>query len=144
MSTRHPKRPCASCPYRLDAERGAWHPQHYQSVLDGEISPMGTVFGCHEHGNLPPSERGFCAGWLLDQKNRDVPSLALRLMLHGDKEALDAFHEVASDVPMFPSAAVMATVNLRAIADGAFASPEMEEKIERAKERRANSKKKST
>lgn len=132
----HPKKPCAQCPYRLDAERGAWHPEHYQSVLDADRDPLnGAMFSCHEHGSMPPRERGVCAGWLLDQRERGVPNIRLRLALRRDDGIVHALNDVSSDVPMFKSASEMALVNLAAINDGACASPAMEEKVARIRAR---------
>lgn len=93
MPRAHMKRPCENCPYRIDAPRKLWHRTEFENVLAAEVSDLGTIFSCHKEVALPPEKRGFCAGWLLDQKKRAVPSIALRLSLMKDADsgpALDA------------------------------------------------------
>ena len=48
---------------------------------------MGTVFGCHQERKLPLAEHRPCIGWAIDQKRRNTPSIALRLMLIQNHEA---------------------------------------------------------
>ena len=79
----HMTRPCENCPYRKDAPKKLWHPTEFVRVLANEapVDGVGTVFSCHKQATLPPKQRGLCAGWALDQKKRDVPSIAMRLAL---------------------------------------------------------------
>lgn len=117
MMRKNPTSPCAKCPYRRDAPIGKWHRDHYQSVLDADANPLsGVVFMCHGHIKLPPEERGYCAGWLNDQKERGAPSIALRLRLGRDDETAAAFAAVSDGGhEVYESAKRMAEVNLRAI-----------------------------
>jgi hypothetical protein len=80
----HMTRPCENCPYRKDAPLKLWHPNEFLRVLLNENprNGVGTVFACHKQAELPPAKRGFCAGWALDQKKRDFPSIAMRLALN--------------------------------------------------------------
>jgi len=108
----HMTRPCENCPYRIDAPRRLWAAAEFENVLAKESEPLGTTFGCHKQAELPRTERGLCAGWLLDQKKRGVPSIALRLELSTDAEALAAFEAVTNGGhPMFRSVASMCTAN---------------------------------
>jgi len=90
--------PCENCPYRKDAPLRLWDAAEFRGVLDAERSQFGKVYACHKQKALPPEERGFCAGWLLDQKRRGLPSIALRLKLSHDKtgEAAAALKAVNS------------------------------------------------
>lgn len=88
--------PCENCPYRLDAPRRLWHREEFEKTLLADADPIGAVFACHKQGGLEPEARGFCAGWALDQKARGVPSVALRLELVRDPEALSAFDRLTS------------------------------------------------
>ena len=53
-------RPCATCPYRLDAPSGLWHPSEYAKLsgYDQEtpFQPF-DVFLCHQVRDA------LCAGW---------------------------------------------------------------------------------
>jgi hypothetical protein len=118
MSHAHMTRPCENCPYRKDAALGHWSREEFRAVLEGERGDFGRrpgknapVWACHKQLALAPAERGFCAGWLLDQKRRGVPSIALRIYLATSEEARSAIDQVDSDVPMYPTPQAMCRAN---------------------------------
>lgn len=113
MSNRsHMTRPCENCPYRKDAPLKHWHRTEYESVMAGEQSQMGTTFACHKQRDLPQERRGLCAGFLADQKERNVPSIALRLVLMQDEGARQAYENVdTSGLEMYPDAETMCRAN---------------------------------
>ena len=88
------REPCGSCPYRRDAKLGLWHPSEFENLLEAEERPLGATFGCH--GTIKHDEPSVCIGWLLDQKRRDLPSIALRIRLAESPAAVDCLKE-ASD-----------------------------------------------
>ena len=76
-----PRSPCGNCPYRKDAPREHWHPDEFKKLIASDRSVLGSVFLCHkQNGHV-------CVGWLLNQRARNVPSLALRLALMSGPEA---------------------------------------------------------
>ena len=77
--------PCRNCPYRKDAPLGLWHPSEFDNLLETERLELGAVFACH--GTRKHEDMGICAGWLLDQKTRGLPSIALRIQLIQSEEA---------------------------------------------------------
>jgi hypothetical protein len=89
--------PCASCPYRRDARLEFWHPTEFLNLLSSERDQMGTVFGCHEGVKLHPKERSLCIGWLIDQRERGVPSIRLRMLLMQDQEAVALLERANAD-----------------------------------------------
>jgi hypothetical protein len=98
MARAHPPRPCENCPYRKDAPTRLWHRSEFEGVLDADADTFGgKVFNCHKHAALTPDQRGFCAGWLLDQKRRGLPSIQLRLILIQEPEAVAALDAVNAD-----------------------------------------------
>lgn len=107
----HPIRPCANCPYRLDAPRRHWHRSEFEKVLEAEASQFGSTFACHKHVVLPAGRRGVCAGWLLDQRERGLPSIALRLLLISDPLLRRALDKVQAVVPMFKTVESMCRAN---------------------------------
>lgn len=112
MPAAHMTRPCENCPYRMDAPRGHWSREEFQKVLESEADYFGTVFACHKQIDLPRSQRGFCAGWLLNQKQRNIPSIALRMVLIRDESAREALEKVsAAGLRMFRSVAAMCRAN---------------------------------
>lgn len=85
--------PCASCPYRRDAELAKWSAEEFKRLLEHDADPLrGAVYGCHGTAKLP--EPDVCAGWLLDQKRRSAPAIQLRLELHRNPEARAHYERV--------------------------------------------------
>jgi hypothetical protein len=76
--------PCESCPYRRDAKLARWDRSEFKRLLAQDKDPMGAMFACHGSAR---TEHAVCAGWLLDQKRRDLPSIQLRLALTFKAEA---------------------------------------------------------
>ena len=87
--------PCKSCPYRRDSKRGLWHPTEFVNLLRNDHQ-WGAVFGCHEFNKRPPAEHRPCAGWLLDQQQRGLPNLNLRILLLRDPTARACFAALSS------------------------------------------------
>lgn len=116
MKRAHMTTPCENCPYRMDAPRRHWHRSEFENVLASEADMaaggFGTTFGCHKQIDLPQNERGFCAGWALDQQARGVPSIAFRLLLTTDPSASKAFRRLsAAGLTMFKTVAAMCRAN---------------------------------
>lgn len=92
------KSPCESCPYRRDARQEFWHPAEFVGLLANDADPvMGKMYACHEGKKLAHEDRSMCAGWLLDQKRRGLPSIQLRLLLTQSEEARAMLEEVNAD-----------------------------------------------
>ncbi len=94
MPPDHPESPCAKCPYRKDAPLKLWDRIEFEQLLKTEDSQFGVVYACHNHKRHLPGDRGMCAGWLLNQKKRDVPSLMLRIELNTNEVSFAAFKKV--------------------------------------------------
>ena len=93
-TSRHPTEPCSNCPYRKDAPLHHWDQREFVKLLVEDEKQLGSLYACHGHVKLNNKSRGFCAGWLLDQKKRRVPSIRLRLQLHVSAEARKAYELV--------------------------------------------------
>lgn len=95
--------PCKSCPYRKDVEPGMWHRSEFESLLAHDKNEMeGFTFGCHKYRERPKSEFRYCAGWLMDQHERGMPSIQLRLAaMQGGKvvrDCLDSLHDDGNEL----------------------------------------------
>ena len=65
-----------------------WHRSEFQSLLANDADEMnGRTFSCHKYRLRPKDEWEFCAGWLLDQLGRGMPSIRLRIACSGNHEA---------------------------------------------------------
>ncbi len=88
-------KPCATCPYRRETKRALWHRSEFQNLQAQDHDELnGHVFGCHSFCKEPREEHRPCIGWLLDQKKRNAPSIQLRLVLMGNREAAALYNRV--------------------------------------------------
>ncbi len=110
------RQPCKTCPYRKDVAPGTWHPDEFLNLMRHDANEMsGAQFGCHQYRTMPPSEHRPCIGWMLDQQQRDVPSIQLRMTLMRNKEALACFMEMTDGGrPLYSSIQEMVRANLGA------------------------------
>lgn len=104
------REPCTSCPYRTDAPLGLWSPAEFEALLRNDGDMLGTKYGCHEF-NKRPEEAQVCIGWLINQRERNVPSIALRLTLMRNEPARKCFKEAASPAPLYESIEEMCEAN---------------------------------
>lgn len=60
------RRPCENCPWRLDAPRGYWHPQHFVDIWKNCQDDGLHVMLCHKSTALPEEDRRAlpCQGWI--------------------------------------------------------------------------------
>lgn len=107
------KRPCGSCPYRLDAPSGLWDVTEYEKLVEFDaetpFQPF-SVFMCHQVNDC------LCAGWVAVHDMYE--SLGLRIASADQeitKENLDAVLEYTTDVPLFASGKEAAEHGLREI-----------------------------
>lgn len=85
--------PCASCPYRRDARLAYWHEEEFHRLVLNDGDPiMGALYACH--GTRRVEKKSVCGGWLLDQRDRGVPSIQLRLRLMRDEEAVECLETI--------------------------------------------------
>jgi hypothetical protein len=91
-------KPCNNCPYRKDAPTEFWHREEFENLLESDADPLnGGIFACHKGKDRPPEERTVCIGWLLDQKNRNIPSIQLRLKLLRDSELVEITEQATGE-----------------------------------------------
>ncbi len=60
------RRPCSSCPWRVDAKLGYWDPQHFVDIYRNCQNDGLHVMLCHKSNAMPVEERGDvpCQGWI--------------------------------------------------------------------------------
>lgn len=110
------REPCKSCPYRKDAPLAMWDIREFIQVLANDADELrGGVYGCHATRHR--QEPSVCAGWLVDQKRRGLPSIQLRLLLLKHTDAVNCLEEV-SDGGHELFASIEEMVRANAHADG--------------------------
>lgn len=108
---KHNKHPCTNCPYRKDAPVGLWHAVEFKKVVASEAQQMGSLFHCHKHSGRAPAKRSLCVGFVLDQVNRGMPNLSLRMAVISDADVAKVVSSASSVVPMYSSALEMCAAN---------------------------------
>lgn len=89
------REPCESCPYRVDAQPEKWHQSEFEKLLMNNANEYsGAIYSCHS-SRLVPEGSTVCAGWLLDQQRRGLPSIQLRVILCTNEAAVMALEEVS-------------------------------------------------
>lgn len=60
------RRPCSNCPWRIDATRDYWDPQHFVEIWRTCQDDGLNVMLCHKANTLPKEQRGDvpCQGWI--------------------------------------------------------------------------------
>ena len=104
------REPCKSCPYRRDAPLNLWSNEEFEDLLASERTQKGTTYGCHEYGKRREQAQ-VCVGWLLNQRENNVPSMMLRLALMTNNAALACYNEDSSPVEMYESVEEMCAEN---------------------------------
>lgn len=78
------RRPCANCPWRVDAPRGHWDPQHFVDIWKSCQDDGMNVMLCHKSIALPEAERSSvpCQGWI---RVMGFSAIGVRLLAMQDK-----------------------------------------------------------
>lgn len=60
------RRPCENCPWRVDAPRGHWDPQHFVDIWRSCQDDGANIMLCHKSHALPKEDRKDipCQGWI--------------------------------------------------------------------------------
>jgi len=99
------KTPCGNCPYRKDAPNAYWSIEEFQKVLDAEQSELGSVFLCHKQNG------SICVGFLMNQHERDLPSIALRIALIKEKPTREYLESLFCNSERFETIEEMCETN---------------------------------
>lgn len=97
--------PCKNCPYRKDAPKRLWHREEFKRLLENENDFFGKVYMCHKKNG------SVCIGWLIDQDNRNHPSIALRMAFIKNNITRTYLDKLKSPVPLFFSVKAMVRAN---------------------------------
>ena len=60
------RKPCDNCPWRRDAPRNYWDPQHFIDIWNRCQGDGMNMMLCHKSSALPEEKRGslICQGWI--------------------------------------------------------------------------------
>lgn len=90
------KRPCSTCPYRVDTPPGIWAPEEYERLTKWEENPLDQhIFLCH-HSN--GGQEKICKGWLTVERESTAARMAV---LNGRISDEDRYLD--PDVELYPT-----------------------------------------
>ena len=99
------KEPCSNCPYRTDAPLQHWDQVEFENLLTKDRTLIGAVFRCHK------KDGSVCRGWLMNQRDRGCPSIALRLSLAKQKVSNEFLSQLSSPVSCYETIEDMIRAN---------------------------------
>ena len=103
------RRPCENCPWRVDAPRGYWDPQHFVDIWRNcQDDGLHTML-CHKSNALAAEDRGDipCQGWI---RVMGFDAIGVRLLVMRGQ----ATHEEVQDKAgpkLFPTFTAMLRAN---------------------------------
>jgi len=103
------RRPCSNCPWRVDAPRGYWDPQHFVDIWQSCQGDGLNIMLCHKANALPAEERESvpCQGWIRVLGFQAIGVRLLALQHQVTREEV----EDTEGPELFPSFAVMLRAN---------------------------------
>lgn len=103
------KQPCSDCPYRKDAPIRLWAIEEFVDLLNSEKEMFGKTYGCHKNNGHT------CVGWLMNQDERNLPSISLRLSLSKNNVTREYLDNLKYDVKRYKTIQEMAIANYPAL-----------------------------
>lgn len=103
------RRACDNCPWRVDAPRGHWDPQHFVDVWRSCQDDGTHIMLCHKSGALPVEDRSSvpCQGWI---RVMGFSAIGVRILVMQGKVTLEEVED--RDGPdLFPTFTAMMRAN---------------------------------
>ena len=103
------RRACSNCPWRVDAPRDYWDPQHFVDIWKNCKDDGLHTMLCHKSTTLPKEERGNvpCQGWI---RVMGFEAIGVRILVMRGKATLEEVED--RDGPeLFPSFTAMMRAN---------------------------------
>ena len=103
------RRACSNCPWRVDAPRGHWDPQHFVDIWNNCQDDGKNIMLCHKSNALPPDERGSlpCQGWI---RVMSFEAIGVRILAMQHKITYEEVEDKTGP-KLFPTFAAMLRAN---------------------------------
>jgi len=103
------RRPCSNCPWRVDAPRGYWDPQHFVDIWKHCQDDGLNFMLCHKALTLPEQDRQLvpCQGWI---RVMGFEAIGVRLLALREQVTLEEINDQGGPV-LFPTFAAMLRAN---------------------------------
>ncbi len=104
-------KPCDSCPYLKATSLGYWDRAEFKGLLSEDKSQFGKIYGCHKKDDT------ICRGWLINQENRGLPNINLRLSLLRQNISRDYLDTLIFDSTIYSTVEEMSEANFPGMTD---------------------------
>jgi hypothetical protein len=103
------RRPCSNCPWRVDAPREHWDPQHFVDIWRSCQDDGTHIMLCHKSFALPKSERSSvpCQGWI---RAMGFNAIGVRVLAMQDKITIEEVEDKKGP-RLFPTFTAMMRAN---------------------------------
>jgi hypothetical protein len=103
------RRPCENCPWRVDAPRGYWDPQHFSDIWKNCQDDGTNIMLCHKSNALPRKQRGEvpCQGWI---RVMGFDAIGVRILVMRGQTAFEEVEDTAGP-KLFSSFTAMMRAN---------------------------------
>lgn len=90
------RKPCNNCPWRKDAPRRHWHPDHFTSIWVNCQDDGVNIMNCHKAAESAPAiaRKLVCQGWVRVMK---LDAIGVRFALMRDLVTIEEMND--ADVP---------------------------------------------
>lgn len=109
VRTKKIRRPCNNCPWRVDAPRGYWDPQHFVDIWQHCQDDGPNFMLCHKALTLPePAQKDVpCQGWI---RVMGFGAIGVRLLALREQITLEEINDQGGPV-LFHTFAAMLRAN---------------------------------
>ena len=103
------RRPCENCPWRVDAPRGYWDPQHFIDIFRNCQDDGLNIMLCHKSGALPKEQRPDipCQGWI---RVMGFNAIGVRILVMRNQVTMEEVEDTAGP-ELFPTFVKMMRAN---------------------------------
>ena len=103
------RRACANCPWRVDAPRGYWDPQHFVDIWKNCQDDGLNIMLCHKSNALPQEQRPDvpCQGWI---RVMGFDAIGVRILVMRGQATVEEVEDKAGP-ELFPTFAKMMRAN---------------------------------
>ena len=103
------RRACENCPWRVDAPRGYWDPQHFVDIWRNCQNDGLNIMLCHKSGALPKEQRPDvpCQGWI---RVMGFEAIGVRILVMRNQVTMEEVEDTAGP-ELFPTFVKMMRAN---------------------------------
>ena len=123
------RRPCENCPWRVDAPRGYWDPQHFVDIWRNCQDDGLNIMLCHKSNAAPKEKRPEipCQGWI---RVMGFSAIGVRILVMRNQVTMEEVEDTAGP-ELFPTFVKMMRANKIPLPRRSHAVPVQRRKVRR-------------